>query len=110
MFATLLHYPYAYRELSVYLWEAVRKGEAHPLSLIYLYGFNQTRTSILYTSDMPEDSQHFKACYNVPFGKHSGNMAAVDSARDAAYLHTVEMDRRIDAAARESGMHFMKGW
>jgi hypothetical protein len=110
VFATLLHYPYAYVALYKYLWDALKKGEVQPRTLIYLYGFNQTRTSILYTDDMPVDTKHFTACYNMGFGIRSGNTSAVNSARAGVYMHSVEMEQSVKAAAREYGMDYREGY
>jgi hypothetical protein len=108
-FPTLLHYPYAYVLLYDYLWSAVHAGQLQPLALIYLYGFNQTRTSVLYTADIPVDTQHFKVDYNA-LGLELSNEAAIDSARKKVWLRPMAETPMIKAVARKHGMDFREGW
>lgn len=108
-FPTLLHYPYAYVLLYDQLWAAVHKGQLQPLGLIYLYGFNQTRTSILYTADIPVDTQHFKVDYNAPDLELSEE-AKIDSSRKEVWLRPMYETTMIEAVARKHGIDFREGW
>ena len=107
---TLLHYPYAYVLLHDYLWASLHRGEAQPLSLMYLYSFNQTRTSILYTSRIPVDTKHFKIRYNLPFGLESPDKTAVDGARKKVWLRPQSQTQMIKDVAQGHGMDFRGGW
>jgi hypothetical protein len=108
-FPTLLHYPYAYVLLNDYLWAAVHKGQLQPLSLIYLYGFNKTRTSVLYTDDIPVDTQHFKVQYTTP-DPDLVDETEVDNARKKVWLRPQSETQMIINVAREHGMDFREGW
>ncbi len=107
---TLLHYPYAYVRLYDYLWAALHGGEIQPLALMYLYSFNQTRTSKLYTDSIPEDTEHFKTIYNVSFGLRSDDESKVDSARKKVWLRPQVEKEMIADVARKYGMDFREGW
>jgi hypothetical protein len=108
-FPTLLHYPYAYVLLYDDLWAAAHKGQLQPQSLIYLYGFNQTRTSVLYTEDIPTDTQHFKVEYN-PLDLELVDETKVDSARKSVWLRPLYETSKIKAVAQKHGMDFREGW
>jgi hypothetical protein len=87
---TLLHYPYAYVYLKSYLWQAVQLGKITPIAVLYLYSFNQTRTSSLYNSDIPQDTINFKTCYNLPFGKESADINEVNKQRKLKKVISVQ--------------------
>jgi hypothetical protein len=107
---TLLHYPYAYVLLHDYLWAAVHKGQLQPLSLMYLYGFNQTRTSALYTNSIPVDTEHFKVRYNIGFGLQSADQNALDSARRKVWLRPQAEKQAILIVAQKHRIDFREGW
>ncbi len=90
VFPTLLHYPYAYTHLKTYLWQAVQSGKITPLAVLYLYSFNQTRTSSLYNEGIPKDTSNFKTCYNLPFGKESADLDEVNKQRRLKQVISVQ--------------------
>lgn len=90
IFPTLLHYPYAYVHLKSYLWQAVELGKTTPIAVLYLYSFNQTRTSSLYNSSIPKDTVNFKLCYNLPFGKESTDINEVNKQRSLKKVMSVQ--------------------
>lgn len=87
---TLLHFPYAYTRLTSHLWQAVQSGKTTPLAVLYLYSFNQTRTSSLYTAGIPQDTINFKTCYNLPFGKESADLDEVNKQRSLKKVVSVQ--------------------
>lgn len=107
---TLLHYPNAYVQLQDYLWTTLHKGQIQPLTLTYIYDFNQTRQSVLYTSQVPTEAQYFGACYNSGFGLESTNQLEVDSARKKVWLRPQAEKYKILAVAKAQGMDFREGW
>lgn len=107
---TLLHYPYSYNYLKTYLLDALAQGLISPFQVGYLYGFNQTRTSILYTREIPVDYTNFKACYNLAFGKQSDDIPEVNAQRRLMYLPSVETERKIKAVASRYQIDFCEGY
>lgn len=104
--ATLLHYPYSYVLLQEQLLQGLAEGKVQPGMLLYLYGFNQTRNSVLYTPNIPVDSTHFLVCYNTPFGKQSEDTAAVNRARAAFYVPSLQASRLRILVAKKYGIDF----
>jgi|GEM_PF-1362693 len=107
--STLLHYPYSYTVLDSVLWSAVRSGNAQPFMVLYLYGFNQTRTSVLYDNTVPADTVHYGACYNLPFGKRSADLAAVNRQRWSRWLFSTEVEARLNAVAAKYRLDYKPG-
>lgn len=110
VFATLKHYPYAYLRLKEYLWESVRNGGTKPMAVLYLYSFNQTRTSVLYTNDIPRDTANFTACYNIAFGKRSDNLDAVNEQRKQRGVLPVQTETRLEDVCRKYRIDFKQGY
>ena len=108
--ATLKHSPYSYTALLPYLPDALRKGEIQPLWLMYIYGFSQSRTSVLYTNRTPVDTVNFKDHYNLAFGIKSTDTIAVNKARKKAGLHSMEMQQKILDQATIYGIDFRMGY
>jgi hypothetical protein len=98
--ATLLHYPYSYTALQPYLLQAVKDGKFPPAAVIYIYSFNQTRTSLLYAG-VPEDKIHFKVCYNMVFGQTSEDIAEVNRQRALVWLPSLDVERKATAVMRK---------
>jgi len=107
---TLLHYPYSYTYLKKYLLEALDQGHVSPFQVCYLYGFNQTRTSVLYTREIPVDKANFKACYNIAFGLQSSDIAEVNARRKLRYLPSVETEKKLKAVASKYLIDFREGY
>lgn len=107
---TLLHYPYSYNDLRTYLLDALDQGLISAVQVCYLYGFNQTRTSVLYTREIPLDQAHFKACYNLPFGKQSMDIQEVDAQRKLRYLPSVETELKLKAIALKYLIDYREGY
>jgi hypothetical protein len=107
---TLCHYPYSYKIMEPYLIEAVKKGKLTPASLIYLYGFNQTRTSILYTADIPCDTLNFKLSYNMPYGAQSYDFAEVDRQRSLKKIYTMSVQKNLRSVMAKYGVDYQMGY
>jgi len=107
---TLLHYPYSYTYLKSYLLEALDQGHMSPFQVCYLYGFNQTRTSVLYTREIPVDHTNFKACYNIAFGRQSIDIPEVNAQRRLRYLPSVETTQKLKAVASKYLIDYREGY
>jgi len=108
--ATLLHYPYSYNLLQPFLWEAVQEGKAQPLSVMYVYSFNQTRTSILYDANIPTDTVNFKIVYNLPFGKRSKDLIQVNKERKLRQIFSLEVEQKLKAVAAKYALDYKYGY
>lgn len=108
--ATLLHYPYSYTLLEPYLWKAVQSGQAQPQMILYLYSFNQTRTSILYDSSIPVDTVNFKHCYNIAFGKKSDDITEVNRQRKTRQIFSVETEKKLQNVASKYRIDYRYGY
>ena len=108
--ATLLHYPNSYKLLYKEIASAIRRGEVQPLGAIYVYGFNQTRTSVLYDTSVPADPEFFKACFNLPFGKFDHDTAAVDANRKAKYISSLKVHNDIERVMRQYHIDYKLGF
>ena len=95
--ATLKHYPYSYRILYQQIEKGIAEGNILPISALYVYGFNQTRTSILNTRLIPVDTTNFKPCYNIAFGKQSTDIETVNKQRKSKFVAGVEVHQKIEA-------------
>jgi len=109
VFPTLLHYPYSYIALEPYFPDAIKNGKVSPLSVVYLYGFNQTRNSVLYKS-IPQDTIHFKTIYNLPFGKRSGDLSEVDENRRSKRITPIEVKRNLEIVATKYKLDYITGY
>lgn len=109
IFATLCHYPYSYKAMEPYLIDALNKGKVTPISLIYLYGFNQTRTSKLYT-DIPSDTLNFKISYNMPFGKQSYDFAEVNKQRAIKKIYSMSVQKNLRNEMPKYGLDYQMGY
>jgi hypothetical protein len=107
---TLLHYPYAYKVMESYLTDALDKGKVTPLSLILLYDFNQTRTSVLYTSDIPVDTVNFKTSYNMYFGKQSYDFAEVNKQRAIKKIYSIAVQKNLENLNLMYGLDYEFGF
>jgi hypothetical protein len=110
VFATLKHYPYSYSKLKDYLWTSVRTGGTQPLSVLYVYGFNQRRVSVLYSQAIPVDTLNYKICYNLPFGLVSGNIEQVDIARKQKQVLSIETQERLENVAKKYNIDYRFGY
>jgi hypothetical protein len=110
VFATLKDYPYSYSYIKNYLWSSVQSGGTQPLSVLYVYGFNQTRTSVLYTSDVPVDTVNFKISYNLPFGRPSTDLEKVNQQRKIRGVFSVETQQQLEAVSRKYHLDFKEGY
>ncbi|PBQ30347.1 hypothetical protein CNR22_00740 [Sphingobacteriaceae bacterium] len=108
--STLLDYPYAYVQLQPFLTQAVKAGKIQPLSALYLYGFNQTRTGKLYDASVPADTANFKAIYNLPFGLSSENSAEVNSQRKAARIFSTDVEASLELMAEKNKIDYLFGY
>lgn len=108
--ATLKHYPYSYHILETYLNKAVRYGEIQPGPVLYVYGFNQTRSSVLYTEAIPMDTVNFPICYNLPFGKSSADIPEVDAQRKRKYLSSIEVHNQMQLVAKKYRLDLKEGY
>lgn len=109
-FATLKHYPFSYKMLQHELRAAMLKGQAQPLSLVCIYGFNQSLTSELYRPGTQPDTVTFAKIYNTGFSWHSSDTAAVDRARAEMFLVSLETQAELKRVARKYGMAIDLGW
>lgn len=107
---TLCHYPYSYTLLEPYFTDALKGGKVTPVSLIYLYGFNQTRTSILYTSEIPTDTLHFNIAYNLPFGKQSDDVNEVNRQRALKKVYSLSVQKGLKMTMRKYGIDYHMGY
>jgi hypothetical protein len=107
---TLCHYPYSYKVMEPYLIEALSKGKVTPISLIYLYGFNQTRTSVLYTTDISLDTVNFKISYNMPFGKQSYNFDEVNKQRSLKKIYSMLVQKNLRNEMIKYGLDYQMGY
>jgi hypothetical protein len=108
--ATLLHYPYSYIALESALWNAVQSGNAQPAMVLYLYSFNQTRTSILYGSTVPVDTTHFTVCYNLAFGKRSNDLVEVNRQRRLRKVFSTDVEAGLQAIAAKYRLDYKVGY
>ncbi|MBL7974401.1 MAG: hypothetical protein JNJ85_05790 [Candidatus Kapabacteria bacterium] len=95
--ATLKHYPYSYALLKQYISNAILHGELQPLQAMYIYSFNQTRTSVLYTNNIQTDTSNFTVCYNLPFGKQSQNVDEVNKQRKLMFISPTYVHAKMEA-------------
>jgi hypothetical protein len=107
---TLCHYPYSYRILEPYLTDALNKGKTTPISLLYLYSFNQTRRSILYTSNIPSDTTNFNIDYNMPFGRQSNNLEEVDKQRSIRNVIPLAVQKSLKNFMARYGIDYRIGY
>ena len=110
IFPTLCHYPYSFVKLESCLNEAVKNGSLTPLSLVYLYGFNQTRKSVLYTNDIANDTIHFNIIYNIPFGLQSYDFSEVNMQRRLRGIFTMEVQERLRKLRAKYGVDYLMGY
>lgn len=110
VFATLKHYPYSYSILRDTLWSAVGSGGAQPWGVLYLYGFNQTRTSVLYTPAIPVDTVNYKEAYNISFGRMSQNIEEVNRNRRLRKVRSIETERKLEQVARKYRIDYKMGY
>lgn len=110
IFPTLCHYPYSYTAMEPYLIDALNKGDLTRISLIYLYGFNQTRRSILYTSNIPNDTLNFKVAYNMPFGTQSYNITEVNKQRAAKKVVSMSVQKGLKELNAKYGLDYLIGY
>lgn len=110
VFPTLCHYPYSYRDLEHWLNDALNKGKVSPLSLLYLYGFNQTRNSVLYTPAIQTDSVNFKIIYNTPFGKESVNVSEVNKQRAIRKVVSISVENKLMDLNLRYGLDYRVGY
>lgn len=110
IFPTLCHYPYSYVTMEVYLNEALRNGNLTPISLVYLYGFNQTRKSILYTSDIPNDTLNFNIIYNMPFGLQSNDFTEVNKQRAVKKIISMSVQKGLKELNSKYGLDYLIGY
>ena len=108
--ATLLHYPYSYKLLEREIEAGIRHGEIQPLSALYLYGFNQTRTSVLYDHTIPNEDAYFNLSYNLPFGKFDSNTAAVDANRAKKWVSSLTVHSAIERVAKQYHIDYKLGY
>lgn len=108
--STLLDYPYAYVQLQPFLTQAVKAGKIQPLSALYLYGFNQTRTGKLYDATQPTDTTNFKAVYNLPFGLASENTTDVNNHRKNAKIFSTDTEASLEVMAAKHKIDYLFGY
>lgn len=108
--ATLLHYPYSYKLLEREIETGIRHGEIQPLSALYLYGFNQTRTSVLYDRTVPNEDDYFNLSYNLPFGKFDSNTEAVDANRAKKWVPSLKVHSDIERVAKQYHIDYKLGY
>lgn len=108
--ATLLHYPYSYTALESTLWNAVQEGNAQPMMVLYLYGFNQTRTSILYDKNASPDTTRYNVCYNFAFGKRSADLVEVNRQRRLRRVFSTEVEQRLESVAAKYRLDYKLGY
>lgn len=109
VFATLYHYPNSFKILKPFLDSALKHGEIQPLEMIYLYGMNQTRTSILY-NDKKIDTLYFGPCYNLPFGKYSNDIDQVNEERKKVNIFSIEIQYKLEKLAKRDSLDFKFGY
>lgn len=107
---TLCHYPYAYKQMEQYLNQAVLEGSLPPMLAMYVYGFSQTRTSVLYTEAIPVDTAAFNLCYNLPFGKQSNDIIRVDQNRAIKWIPSVSIQKQIKSELPKRGIDYQFGF
>ena len=107
---TLCHYPYSYRILEPFLKEAVNNGKITPLSLMYVFGFNQTRKSILYTNEIPVDTINFNIAYNIPFGKQSTDFVEVNKQRALKKIFSLSIQNSLRSLNSKYGIDYLLGY
>lgn len=107
---TLCHYPYAYKFMEQYLNQAVLEGSLPPVSAMYIYSFSQTRKSVLYTKDIPDESTSFTLCYNLPFGKQSTDLVSVNRNRALKWIPSVSIFNKIRSELPKRGIHYQFGF
>lgn len=110
IFPTLCHYPYSYVTMEPSLYEALRSGNLTPISLIYLYGFNQTRKSILYTSKVPIDTLNFNIIYNMPFSLQSNDFTEVNKQRAARKVISMSVQKGLNELNSKYGLDYLIGY
>jgi hypothetical protein len=81
-----------------------------PLSLIYLYGFNQTRKSILYTNNIPLDTVNFKIAFNMPFGQQSTNFIEVNKQRAIKKIFSMSIQNNLKSLNSKYGLDYLIGY
>jgi hypothetical protein len=107
VFPTLCHYPYSFKILQPYFTEAVMKGKITPLSILYLYGFNQMRRSVLYTNDIPVDTTNFKIAYNIPYGKESYDFKEVNKQRAIKKVPSMSVHTALRNLRAKYGLDYL---
>lgn len=110
VFATLKHYPYSYRILYQYIEKGISEGTILPIAALYVYGFNQTRTSILNTNMVPTDTVNFKVCYNIAFGKQSADIKAVNKQRKLKYVASTDVHQKLEQMIIKYKLDFKLGY
>jgi hypothetical protein len=108
--ATLLHYPYSYKLLEREIEAGIRRGEIQPLGALYVYGFNQTRTSVLYNQNVPHEDAYFNLTYNLPFGKYDSNAETVNVNRANKMVSSLKVHSDIDRVAKQYRIDYKLGY
>jgi hypothetical protein len=107
---TLLHYPYSYKLLERYIEAGIRRGEIQPLGALYVYGFNQTRTSVLYDQNIPHEDAYFSLTYNLPFGKYDSNTETVNANRAKKMVASLKVHNDIERVMRQYHIDYKLGY
>ncbi len=110
IFPTLCHYPYSFKMLQPYFAEALVKGKVTPLSVLYLYGFNQMRRSVLYTSAIPVDTTNFKIAYNIPYGKEVYDFIEVNKQRAIKKVASMEVHNALRNIRSKYGLDYLMAY
>jgi hypothetical protein len=108
--ATLLHYPYSYKWLEREIEAGIRRGEIQPLGALYVYGFNQTRSSVLYDQKVPHEDAYFNLTYNLPFGKYDSNAETVNANRAKKMVSSLKVHSDIDRVAKQYRIDYKLGY
>lgn len=107
---TLCHYPYSYKELKPFLTKAINEGNITPIALIYLYGFNQTRRSILYSPNIATDTLNFKISYNMPFGHQSNDFTQVNEQRKIKNIMSISVEKGLKELNKKYKLDYLFGY
>lgn len=107
---TLCHYPYSCNKLEPYLKNALNEGNITPIAFIYLYGFNQTRRSILYTPNIPIDTINFKISFNLPFGQQSYDFDEVNKQRRINKIISMSVEKSLKELNYKYNLDYLIGY
>lgn len=108
---TLLHYDYAFSELSENkLVEAIKQGQLHPREFAIIYTFEKNRISKLYKSSSKNRKKLPNYNFKFPFEKRKAERDKINSDRAKFGICSLETDKKKNTIENEYGIKLRFGY